>query len=277
MKEFGVSAATPIMIAVSGGKDSLALWDVLHQLGYPVEGLHINLGIHDFSRASSGAVDRFARSRGLSWREVFLEEIFGYAIPEIRRRTRRKICSVCGLLKRQLLNRLVVREGYAVLATGHNLDDEAGRLLGNLVRHRRQYLEKLSPFLPSPHPRLPIKMKPLYRLEAGEIRLYCQIRGIEPVDSLCPLSRGATSHAFKEALQFLEDKMGGTKRDFLFGYLDRPAREASMPGFGTCARCGEPTYSDLCSVCGLKSRLDGKKGKETDAVPNIPAPQIKGS
>ena len=34
-----------ILIAVSGGKDSLALWDILLERGYDAEGLHINLGI----------------------------------------------------------------------------------------------------------------------------------------------------------------------------------------------------------------------------------------
>jgi tRNA(Ile)-lysidine synthase TilS/MesJ len=34
-----------IVVAVSGGKDSLALFDILQRLGYPVEGFHIDLGI----------------------------------------------------------------------------------------------------------------------------------------------------------------------------------------------------------------------------------------
>ena len=34
-----------LLVAVSGGKDSLALWDVLWRLGYQADGLYINLGI----------------------------------------------------------------------------------------------------------------------------------------------------------------------------------------------------------------------------------------
>ena len=34
-----------ILVAVSGGKDSLALWDLLWQLGYQTEGVYIDLGI----------------------------------------------------------------------------------------------------------------------------------------------------------------------------------------------------------------------------------------
>ena len=34
-----------VLVAVSGGKDSLALWDVLLKLGYDAAGLYIDLGI----------------------------------------------------------------------------------------------------------------------------------------------------------------------------------------------------------------------------------------
>ena len=34
-----------ILVAVSGGKDSLALWDVLRRQGYQADGLYIDLGI----------------------------------------------------------------------------------------------------------------------------------------------------------------------------------------------------------------------------------------
>ena len=34
-----------VLVAVSGGKDSLALWDVLVELGFRTTGLHLSLGI----------------------------------------------------------------------------------------------------------------------------------------------------------------------------------------------------------------------------------------
>jgi tRNA(Ile)-lysidine synthase TilS/MesJ len=261
MKKFLFPGQISLLVAVSGGKDSLAVWDVLHDLGYVTKGIHIHLGIDGFSETSVAAVDRFARQRDLPWVQYSLKEMLGYTMPEIRRRTRRKICSVCGTFKRQLLNRLTVRERFQALVTGHNLDDEAGRLLGNLVRHRDQYLEKQYPFLPSTHPHLPAKLKPLYRLEAHEIRTYCEVKGVLPAEGKCPLSRGATSPIFKEALNFLEEKMPGTKRDFLFSYVDHkdPPKEELL--FGRCRQCGEVTYEDLCSVCNLLNQLR-KNGRE---------------
>ena len=259
MKHFRLPPGAPILVAVSGGKDSLALWHVLHDLGYATHGLHLSLGIEDFSKVSLAAVEAFALERGLPYAHYSLEEILGHDLYELRKYARRDMCSVCGLLKRQLLNRLTIREGFACLAVGHNLDDEAGRLLGNLVRHRVQYLGKQHPFLPSTHPGLPAKLKPLYRLEASEILRYCELNGIKPVTLKCPLSRGATSHFFKEALDLLETKMPGTKRDFLFTYLDRNKPQPEHQAFVSCTQCGEPAYADLCSICSLLEKVKEAK------------------
>lgn len=262
----------PVMVAVSGGKDSLALWDLLQQLGYQTKGLHINLGIPGFSEASSQAVAEFASPRRLDWSEYSLKAVFGYSIPEVHRLLRSKTCSLCGRLKRAFFNRLTVREGYDILVTGHNLDDEAGRLLGNLVGKRMEHVHKQSPFLPSPHPRIPAKLKPLYRLEIKELLAYCHVCDITPVQEACSLSRGATSHTFKQALDFLEESMPGTKRSFLFSYLrdtqlkEKLACEQNVEeqrgqegDFGICQECGEPTYADRCGICNLRQRLREKE------------------
>ncbi len=49
-----------ILVAVSGGKDSLAVWDLLHELGYDADGLYIGLGIGDYSEASAVYARDFA-------------------------------------------------------------------------------------------------------------------------------------------------------------------------------------------------------------------------
>ncbi len=46
IKKYGMfSHADRILVAVSGGKDSLSLWDILVGLGYQADGLYIGLGI----------------------------------------------------------------------------------------------------------------------------------------------------------------------------------------------------------------------------------------
>ena len=46
IKDFDMlSPSDRVLVAVSGGKDSLAVWDILLQLGYQVDGLYLGLGI----------------------------------------------------------------------------------------------------------------------------------------------------------------------------------------------------------------------------------------
>jgi uncharacterized protein (TIGR00269 family) len=262
MRKFKINSEIPLMVAVSGGKDSLVAWSVLHELGYHTKGLHIHLGIEGFSEASSIAVRQFADSRGLPWAQYSLSDVVGDTIPAIEKQTWRKICSICGLLKRQMINRLTIQEGFSHLVVGHNLDDEAGRLLGNIMRHRSQYFAKQYPFLPSYHPRIPARLKPLYRLEAREIRIYCRYNRIAPVAEKCTFAKGATSHAFKDALELLEERMPGTKRDFLFSYIDKREPPQPDPSLGACRKCGEPAFNDICSVCNLFEKILADKSKK---------------
>ena len=52
----------PVLVAVSGGKDSLALWDVLIETGYQTAGLYLDLGIFDYSVESKAKCEAFAAS-----------------------------------------------------------------------------------------------------------------------------------------------------------------------------------------------------------------------
>ena len=54
-----------MLVAVSGGKDSLALWDVLIDEGYRTSGLYLDLGIFDYSVESKAKCEKFAAARGV--------------------------------------------------------------------------------------------------------------------------------------------------------------------------------------------------------------------
>ena len=59
-----------ILVAVSGGKDSLALWDILQRLGYDTEGVYINLGIAggiQYSSKSQRFSEEFADDREVKY------------------------------------------------------------------------------------------------------------------------------------------------------------------------------------------------------------------
>ena len=112
-----------VLVAVSGGKDSLALWDVLIGEGYRTTGLYLDLGIFDYSVESKARCEKFAAAHGVPLLVVAVADEVGAPIPVIKNVTRRPPCSGCGLSKRYLMNRAALEHGIPVVATGHNLDD----------------------------------------------------------------------------------------------------------------------------------------------------------
>ncbi|HEY8476145.1 MAG TPA: TIGR00269 family protein [Chloroflexota bacterium] len=249
----------PVLVAVSGGKDSLALWDALLDLGYRATGLYIGLGIAGYSAPSQEKTERFAKERGAPLIVVDLADEYGLGMDEVARRTLRAPCSACGLSKRYVFNRVAREHGFRVVATGHNLDDEAATLFGNVLRWQTGYLARQAPVLPESEDGLVKKVKPLYRLAERETAAYAVLRGIDYIVDECPNAQGAKSLLYKEALNRLEEASPGTKQSFLFGFLDRgrPIFEAARErvAFRQCVRCGQPTTTEVCAFCRLRDEV----------------------
>jgi len=247
-----------VLVAVSGGKDSLALWDVLIDEGYRTTGLYLDLGIFDYSVASRAKCEAFAAARGVPLLVRRVEEEVGAPVPVIKQVTRRPPCSGCGLSKRYLMNRVALDEGMPVVATGHNLDDEAATLFGSVMHWQMDALPRQSPALASTHPKLVRRVKPLYRLSERETAAFAFLRRIDYIVEECPFAVGATSIAHKEILSRMEDASPGAKHNFLFGFLDRarPAFErAESVALNECARCGQVTTGTLCAFCKLADQV----------------------
>jgi tRNA-5-methyluridine54 2-sulfurtransferase len=258
------SYADRLLVAVSGGKDSLALWDALLELGYRVDGLYVGLGIGGYSQRSAELCRSFAAERaaprGQRLLEVDLAEEYGYTTPSGASATTRTTCGVCGLSKRYVFNRVAVDEGYDVMLTGHNLDDEAATLLGNVLRWHDDFLARQRPVLPATGANQVRKCKPLYRLSEREMAAYCVVRGIDYVVEECPLVDGNTGHELKEAMNAMERGAPGAKAQFLFGFLDRHAEhfaagDHDAPDLAACTHCGMPTVGEVCAFCRQRERI----------------------
>ncbi len=149
-----------VLVAVSGGKDSLALWELLLALGHEVDGLYLGLGIGEYSDRSRALTEAFAAERGLTLRVIDLVEDHGFDIPAGARAAKRAPCSACGLSKRHLFDEAARDGDYDAIATGHNLDDEAAVLFGNVLHWQTEYLGRQAPVLPARNG-FPRKVKPL--------------------------------------------------------------------------------------------------------------------
>jgi uncharacterized protein (TIGR00269 family) len=253
-----------VLVAVSGGKDSLALWQILLTLGYQADGLYIDLGIDaeiGYSDRSRQYIGNFLRAfrPDAKLHILSIRDTYGESLPEVARRTRRgraKPCSVCGLIKRHEMNRLACELGYTVVATGHNLDDEVAVLWGNTLHWQVEYLARQCPALPADRPGFVRKAKPLCRLYERETAAYALISGIDYMYDECPFSTGATSLFYKGIFNEMERHSPGTKLKFYLDFL-RAKKGGLFPhnkveALDQCRSCGQPTISNgICAFCRL--------------------------
>lgn len=262
-----------ILVAVSGGKDSLALWDVLLDLGYDATGLYLGLGIGSYSTRSGEVTKGFAADRAAELVMVDLERDYGFDIPTAGKKGSRSTCAVCGLSKRYVFNRAALEGGFDVVATGHNLDDEAATLLGNTLRWQTEYIARQSPALPAKDGMVK-KVKPLFRLSELETAAYAFLRGIDYVVEECPLVAGNTQLRYKDAMNAIEAGSPGTKTQFLLGYLERGRplfTQANDVELSPCEQCGQPTTSKFCAFCRARAQILGERLEPPVAIAELAA------
>jgi tRNA(Ile)-lysidine synthase TilS/MesJ len=151
-----------VVVAVSGGKDSLALLDVLKDLGFNVSAFHIYLGIEkeNFSLNSLEIVKSFCKERKIPLYVFDLREL-GKTVGNYKG-TRPK-CSFCGLVKRYLTSKFARDFGFDALATGHHFDDEVSFIFSNLINFNLNYLVRQGPLVGGKG--LPKKIKPFYEVK----------------------------------------------------------------------------------------------------------------
>ncbi len=255
-----------LLVAVSGGKDSLALWDILYRLGIAADGLYINLGIEgqvNYSDVSATLAYNFASARGLTLHTVDIGQEYGKSIPRIVGESsyaRQKPCSECGIVKRHIMNSFASKNGYDCLATGHNLDDEASVLFSNTLTWSVEKISRQYPVLPASAGMVK-KIKPLNHFYERETTAYALLRGINYMLDECPYAVGNLTNANKEVLNRLENERPGAKMIFYTSFLKarkdglfENAREAgnTLMELKPCPCCGRPTASKrFCAFCRL--------------------------
>jgi uncharacterized protein (TIGR00269 family) len=255
-----------ILVAVSGGKDSLSLWDILVRLGYQ---LMVCISVSALTGINYSRVPglRKIHKNNLKLHVVDIEKEYGQSIPvlaDISHRGHGKPCAVCGLAKRHEMNRIARDLGYDVLATGHNLDDEAAVLFGNTLKWSSEYLLRQGPVLPGSG--LARKVKPLCRFYEREMTAYAISRGIDYIYDECPFADGSQSIFYKESLNLLETARPGAKLIFYLSFLEAKKsgnlfieKNVRQSQLHPCPKCGQPTSTpDFCSFCRMIEKAQKK-------------------
>lgn len=246
------------VVAVSGGKDSLSIWYILNKLGYPADGIYVDLGIDGYSDLSFSKIQAVADQLGRSVHVLRVRDALAKGIDDISRIVRRATCSTCGMIKRYAMNRICIEQGYTVLVTGHNMDDEAAALLGNVLYWKEEYLWKKGISLGGEEGHLSKKVKPLFLCSEKEIAAYAILSGIDYIYDECPFSRDAKSLLYKAVLNRIEDTSPATKIRFLKGYMTLASEQKVERVQGEaryCTTCGYPSFHATCNMCRLLGRF----------------------
>ncbi len=245
-----------IGVAISGGKDSCTLLYVLDKLKkkYDLELIPIAVdeGIKGYREKAIHVAERLASNLGLSVHLVSFKESFGHSLDEISKNG--DACTCCGVLRRKLLNDTARDLGLAKLATGHNLDDEVQAIMMNYVRGD---IERLARFGGRINDSGFVKrIKPLCELPEKEVALYSTLEGLGASFDVCPYSTSFRS-SIRDMVNALEKDSPGIKYSILRGYEKiAPYLEAYQMGdLKKCARCGEPSSSEICNACSLLEEI----------------------
>ncbi len=253
-----------VLLAVSGGKDSITLMklldDVSPELGIEVIAVHIILGMGEFSDLSLKAFRAAcSQAKNVKCIEVDLKQLLGMYMPEIIRRSGRPACSVCGLVKRYVLNAIAASLGASSIATGHHMNDLMTYAIKNFMEQRLADIRKLGPVSDSEGPAIK-RIRPLYDVYEDETRAFVRLTGSEYVDIECPFK---TKSTIESVIKDYLNKLEANSPSMTISAARLLARNLKVypkdrPSLSTCKVCGMPSSGDVCGFCKLTSRLFGK-------------------
>ncbi len=250
-----------VVIAVSGGKDSLSLLYILNKyrerLGIRVTALLIDEGIKGYRDITIEDFKEVNKRINAEYRLISYEDVFGLSLDDILKLSREKglptyACSYCGVFRRYLLNLGARVIGGDVLATAHNLDDIIQTYLLNIFTNSIERILHLHPRTESAsHIKFIHRVKPFYEVLEMETTLYAIINGLYPRFIECPYAPEAFRNDIRSFINQLEEENPGIKYKILNSLLATLERYGSKepPRINSCRICGEPTSQEICRTC----------------------------
>lgn len=203
-----------ILIGLSGGKDSLALVELLgkraqiHVPRFEVTAVHVRVKERDYHSDLSYLEDFCSRVRvPLIVKDTEIGEAKGKD---------KDPCFLCSWYRRKVLFDVAQELGCNKIALGHHKDDLVETLLMNLVFQGS--IGTIPPLLQME--KMPIQMiRPLCLIEEKDIAEYAERGGYEKQVKLCPLEKVSSRAYMKELIKQLE-KLNPNVRDSIFGAME---------------------------------------------------------
>ncbi len=247
-----------VAVAVSGGKDSLTLLNLLIKLEnrFPksrITAVSVDEGIKGYRDEALEIARKACERLGVEQLVVSYHDLFGTTVDElVERHLDQTPCSYCGVFRRKAINRAAVMVGATKIATAHNLDDEVQTVLLNMLHGDPWRVMRSSPVLHDSRGKFLTRIKPLCAIPEKEIVLYAYLNGFDFQSVACPHGNEALRNDIRNFLNQMEQKHPGTK--FTLQKTTERLRElvertAPVSELNECVKCGDPTPNQLCEAC----------------------------
>ncbi|WP_414468237.1 TIGR00269 family protein [Methanobacterium sp. ACI-7] len=256
-----------VAVALSGGKDSVMVLDILSSLYerniIDLFAITIDEGIAGYRKHGIDIAIKNARKLGIDHKIASIKDYFGKDLDEIMDHESREhgACTYCGVFRRWIINKIARDEGATKIATGHNLDDETQAILMNYLEGNIDNLMRIGAKTEPQSDKFTVKIKPLREIPEKEIGLYVVAKELDVHFDECPYSK----ESFRgEVGRFIKD-LSINRPTIMYSTLKGfdKIKPAIKKEFGNkkikmdnCIKCGEPASHELCRACLFAKKLE---------------------
>jgi len=204
-----------VAVAVSGGKDSLALLNILHGLSqnhnFKIKAITIDEGIPGYRNEALNIVKDFCKKLDVEYAILSYKELFDLSLDEaldLRENEKTSSCSICGTLRRRAIDHAAKQINADVIATAHNLDDTLQTFFINMLSGDTNKIGWMSPDTSGNSIR---KIKPFCEILESEIVFYAFTNDLPFQTEPCPHMNEGVRTEIREFLNKLEGNHAGVK------------------------------------------------------------------
>jgi cytoplasmic tRNA 2-thiolation protein 1 len=254
-----------VCVAVSGGKDSLALLHILSKLSnahnFQIKVITIDEGIPGYRNEALDIVSNFCTKLNVEHKIYSYKDLFDLTLDEalhLREDEKTSSCSICGTLRRRAIDYAANDIGSRVIATGHNLDDNLQSFFINMLSGDTNKIGWMDPDTSTNDLR---RIKPFCEIYESEIVFYAFTNDIPFQSEPCPHMNEGIRTEIREFFNSLENHHTGIKNNLFKSTLkiSQIIKESNYKQKLICPNCGNQCTSKICSVCNLVLKLKNNK------------------
>ena len=227
-----------VAVAVSGGKDSLALLQIMHEMSqghnFEIDVITIDEGIPGYRDEALGIVSDVCGSLGVGHRVYAYKDLFEVSLDEAldmrqqqpqnpRGARGMSSCSICGTLRRRAIDIAAADVGADAVATGHNLDDMLQTFLINMLSGDTDKIAWMGPGgatgAAADAGANPRRIKPFCEIYESEIVFYAFASRLPFQQEPCPHMNEGIRTEIREFLNSLESERSGIKNSMYASVL----------------------------------------------------------